>query len=486
MNFRKLMIALPLAFVFSASCVHAQDQQPQQTPDNNAPQAPLPPAPPDDTGGGGNNQPSVVGGAINGVDSGTTDSTIQQDAGNLAGPQAISIVSPNGKPNVFDPALHLSVGPDTGIDPGETNTDVTLGGTLAFDHFWNRNEFTTQYSGGFNIYEPASFDNSQYHVLSIIDISQIQRFTLRFRDDLSDSYGAVFGGFNTGGPGVSVPAGFVSTLSPTFTLAQTILTTNANRIGNTALGEIDYALSHHSTLTFAGSYQILHFLTSGYVDSSYVDGRVGYSFQVDRKNAVALTYDYNYTTFNGVSGAVASHTPQIAYGLKLNGRLAFQVAGGPQILVLQNSTGTGTTNQFSWSVSSVLTYKQRRTTYSLNYSHGLTNGSGVYLGAISDTITGTVQGVVHRVWTPSITGGYSDNDSLAIDTTMSSFYGNYYATVALGRIWGRSVHTTASYGLQEQTTNAAACPVTTCTASGIRQVFTLTLDWHLLPTSTLQ
>ncbi len=484
MNFRKfrfkfrLMTALLLGFVFCVCSARAQVQP--QAPDNNAPQVPIPPVTPDTTGSANDNQGPVAAGVVTGgLNSDVVNSNIQPGSEPLASVQTSGIVSPTGGANVLDPSINVSIGPDTGIVPGQTNADIIFGGTLAFDHFWRRNEFSTMYSGGYNVYTPVSGNNSQYHILSVADVSEHGRITLRFRDDFSDSSGSVFGGLSTGGPGLVSTAGFIGGLSPTFTVSQVILTSNANRIGDTALGEFDYALSRHATLTFAGSYELLHYLTAGYVNSHYEDGRVGYSFQVDRRNSVGLTYDYNYTGFDGISSAVASQTVAVAYGLKLSGRLSFQVSGGPQFIYTQN-TGSGS-NQWSWSVASALIYQRRRTTYNLSYSHGLTNGSGVFLGALSDTVQGSITTVVHRVWTPSITGGYSSSNNLEIDSTLSTFYGNYYGTVALDRIWGRTLHTTASYGIQQQTTNSAACPVASCTPTGIRQVFTITLGWHPLP-----
>ena len=50
---------------------------------------------------------------------------------------------------------------------------------------------------------------------------------------------------------------------------------------------------------------------------------------------------------------------------------------------------------------------------SFSYVRGLTGGSGVFLGATSNTFSGSAHHQFTRYWTGSVNGGYALNNSLA-------------------------------------------------------------------------
>jgi hypothetical protein len=250
------------------------------------------------------------------------------------------------------------------------------------------------------------------------------------------------------------------------------------------LGEVDYTLSRRSTLSFTGSYGILHFLTSGYINTQNEDGRVGYSHQLDRKNTLGLVYDYDYISFSGGEGNVATNTLQAAYGRLLAGRTALSISAGPQFIT-SNAFGFSSPNEFSWSLNANISHQMRHTTVSAAYSRGVTNGSGVLLGAETQTVTGSVSTLAFHAWTPTLTGGYASNSSLSTDAAAAGVfqYSDWFVGVNFGRLWDRIIRTNFSYEFQQQFQNAASCPVLNCGPATFSQVFTVTVDWHLRPVS---
>jgi hypothetical protein len=482
MLFGKIIPAFALTLmVLYGSVSRAQDQQPQQ-PQDNDPQAPIPAVEPSDTSGGGSRQmPVPTARGLFGADSQPAGATVGGDTQSLTDAENFGVGLPNGTHNLFDAAIHLSTGGDTGIVPGETNFILSAGGIVSLNHSWNRYQLTAQYSGAEDIYSPASFENSAFQTLSIVQSILWRRTTLRLRDDISQSAAATFGGLSIGGPGLTLP-GLTTAVTPTLVPNETILTGTGDRVDNLVLAEVDYALSRRSTLTFTGSYGFLHFLTNGYINTQNEDGRVGYSHQLDRKNTLGLIYDYDYISFSGGNGTVASNTVQAAYGRLLAGRTALRVSAGPQFIT-SNVLGFSSPNQLSWSLSANVTHQMRRTILSAAYSRGVTNGSGVLLGAETQTVTGSIATAPFHAWKPTVTGGYSSNTSLPTAVVAAGIFGysDWFGAVNFGRLWGRTIRTNISYELQRQTQSGVSCPVLNCGPVVLLQEFSITVDWHLRP-----
>src|SRR5260370_24471224 len=123
---------------------------------------------------------------------------------------------------------------------------------------------------------------------------------------------------------------------------------------------------------------------------------------------------------------------QVSFGRKVTGRLAFQLAAGPELLRLQNF-GSPSSWQLSWSVFSAFTYNFRHSRYSLSYSHGVTPGSGVFFGSKTDTVTATASRELTRFWSASLNGGYALNKNLVSTGGVASRLRNWVAVASLNR-----------------------------------------------------
>lgn len=495
---RKAGLILACALLFCAAGVRAQDenqgqdqnqnlpgQNDQNQPDQNQPQAPIQPAQPIDNGaanGEGHQLPVPAGRGLFGGNGDEVDTPIANDTHALTGAEAFGNGYPIGTHNLFDAALHLTIGGDTGLVPGETNFFALPGALLSLNHSWDSYQTTIAYAGAGSLYAPASNYNTGFQDLSAAQTIRWRRTTLRFRNDFTQSAGATFGGLSIGGPGLTMPVGLVAQVSPTFVPSDTIQTGQTQEINDAAIGELDYQLSRRSVLTFAGSYGVLHFLTSGFIDTQLSDGRVGYGYQLDRANSFGFLYDFQHILFSDGAGFVTSNVIQATYGRLLPARTALQISAGPQY-IMSNAFGVTIPSQWSWSLFAQVTHHVRRTTYSASYNHGVTNGSGVLLGATTETATGAVSQAFTRIWTGTVSGGYAYNSNLPTNTMAAGTetFSNWYVSGNLSRLWGRRADTNFSYELQEQTGTFGVCPVASCGTTYLRQVFSVTVDFHIRP-----
>ena len=408
------------------------------------------------------------------------DSTpIQPDNHALSGAETIGLGS-LGNPRVtFDSALRFAESIETDMTFGSRNWATSLGGSLEFDRHWRRYRLAAFYSGAQTFYRPNSSYSPSYHNVAVSQVIQWNRWTLRVRDDISVSPEAGFGSLYTDLAGLSAQSSTLTNLSPSFMPSETILTGRSNRLNNTAVGEIDYAVSRRTVLTFAGAYGLLHFPDAGFFDSRDVSARVGYNYALDPRNSVAVLYDYDNTRFRGMGNRIETHLAQIGFARQVTGRLAFQVSAGPQWFRLRNF-GPSSGDDWEWGLTNALTYRISRATGTrLYYFHGITSGSGVFVGAKTDSVTASIAHDVTRLWSVSVHGGFARNRNLARSTTTSNQYENGYGGASVGRQVGRQIRLGLSYRFQRQTSVAGGCPVLSCGLPGGSRHFTgITLEWH--------
>jgi hypothetical protein len=464
--------ALITATVLCVSLARAQ-QTPAASPstDSGVAAQPLPPLP----ANGDSNQTSL------GPNSGSASLPTQPDTHALSGAEILGLGSLHRLTRIFDPALQFSEFGETGIAAGKTLSVTRLGGSLDLEHRWRRSDLTVAYRGGDTFYQPSLYGipNLPYQNATISQRIFLGRWTLLLRDDALYSWGSSFGGLFAGSATALGENRSPSAIEPSLTANGTIQTALARQIYNTALTEADYAFTRRTTLTFVGFYGLQHFLDSGYIDSQNATGRVGYNYALSGKNSLALTYDRNLTTFTGVSSRLETDSVQAAFGRKITGRWAFQLAAGPQFLHFHHF-GLNNTKQSSWRAFSSLSYEGRRTTYSLSYSRGVTAGSGVFFGSRTETVTATARRELTKLWSASVYGGYASNHSLVPIAVFASNFDNWFAGARLNRPIGRQLSFGLSYEFEQQSSGVGICPVLSCGLPASFSQYGLTLEWHPL------
>ena len=195
---------------------------------------------------------------------------------------------------------------------------------------------------------------------------------------------------------------------------------------------MDTFLTPRSSLTFLGSGSLLEYLSNNLVNSYEVTFQGGYNHLLTRKDSIALLYRFDGFRYLNISQSINSHTVDLSYARRVTGRLAFQVAAGPNVTFSRSpiatspssSNGSGSTGgttsqdrQFFWNLYTTLTYQWRRTGLQLGYNHSVTGGSGVLAGSLTDNASLSATRQLTRRLNGALTGGYSRNEGVAVTPT---------------------------------------------------------------------
>ncbi|HEV2521478.1 MAG TPA: hypothetical protein VGT24_03780 [Candidatus Acidoferrales bacterium] len=477
--------ALTVILFFCVSSVFAQDQKKDvQQAD---PSGPIQPLNSDLSGGYGKAPAGAARGVSAPYDSQTYDpSQVTSDQNTLAGAEYFGLGSLHHAHNIFDPAISYSqLGEIFSQGSGQSTLSgqTLIGGSLNFDRTWDRYNLAIIYNGGETINFGPNAGHFPFHNLNFIQQANWARWHFILRDDFSASPGAAFTGSGVGGPGLlaqlsSALGTSINSLGQAFLPSQTIETGYVNRYMNSILGQAEYSISRRSTLTFAGSFGLLNFSGVGFISSHMLNVQAGYDYQLDPKNSIAFLGSYGWITYTGVADSTTNYTGSIAYGRKITGRMAFQLAVGPEQIRSMGSTG----NSQLWlvSVNSSLSYAWRRSNGSFSFARSLTSGSGVLMGAVSDTFTATGSHQFTPFWTGTVNGGFALNRSLPQAGTTIVHFDDWFLGANIGRQFGRHMQASFSYGLTKPTI-PVTCPATICGVSGYQHSFGLTVNWHLRP-----
>jgi hypothetical protein len=498
MKLRETIWALAFVLLFCATAVRAQSQDQGSQPVT--PIAPFPPA--DSIGSGGRGKPPAAAarGVSSGSDSGSYDpSQVLPDDNTLSGAQFFGVGSLEHAHNIFDPSFSITDLGETnpGNVVGQTNLSATaiLNGGLAFDRVWSINHLTMNYNGGESfiagpLYGGAFSRYSQFHNLTVIQQMTWERWHVLLRDDFTASPGAVFTGTGMGGPGLieqfsTQMSAALSSFGQAFLPNETIETGNIMRYRNSVLGQAEYSFTRRTAFTFSGSYGLLDFTDAGYINSQMLNAQAGYDYLLDPSNSIAVLASYGRIDFtfsplrttNNVTASTTNYMAGLAFGRKITGRLAFQAEAGPEQIRVADAAG----DYAFWiaSANSALIYDRRRGGVTFSFLRGLGAGSGVFLGSVANTFTGSGRYEFTRFLTGSVNGGYAMNKSLAPAGMPTLNFNNWFIGANLRQMLGEHYALSFNYGVQHQ--GAVACPVANCGVPGYQQTFGMTVNWHLRP-----
>ena len=480
-----MVAAVAMAMTLSLSAAHGQTQKGDAT-------NPLPPIAPTNSGANSGSGGMPVP-AARGVSSAHGTETydpaqVEPDTNTLSGAENFGVGALQQAHDVFDPSISVSSWGQTGL-PGRNGHNglhaaSLIGGRLNFSRVWGRYQFTTVYDGGENLYYGYQ-QNLPYQDLAVSQDIVWLRWRIHLRDDFTAAPGASFLAAGMGGPGLIGqfpfdPGNSLGTVSQRFQTSDTIQTNLAMRYGNTVLGEGEYSVSRRSVLTFSGSYGFLHFTDPGFISSRSINLQAGYDYLLDPKDSIAVLGSYGKIDYTGTAVSTTNYLANLAYGRKITGRLAFQLAGGPEQIRVSGE-GNGSFQLWTLSVNSGLVYEFRRSGVSVNFSRGLSAGSGVLFGSKSNTFSGTVHHRFTRFWSASANGGYAFNASLAPAGATTTNFNTWFIGANVGHQMGRHTELGFNYSLLDQV-NPAVCPIPGgCGGLGLQQSLGMTVNWHLRP-----
>lgn len=417
---------------------------------------------------------------------------LEPDTNPLAGAQDLSLGESPVTRNNWQPHLDLSVGATSNALELQGNTGWTgwayLVGGVDLHRFSGVQHLFVNYTGGGVLSLGGPDSSGVYQALNVADQFKLQRSTLTFLEQFSYSPEASLGvgGFEDLGGSLE--------LGSSFTPNQGLLTAREQNVNNTFLTQADVRLSGRSSLTFVGGYLLLHYFNSGNLSYDGPLFRGGYNYQMTRKDTIALLYQFSNIDYTNFDQSIDLNTVHATYGRRVTGRLAFQVAAGPEIAHFQTpigsvSTGsasptTNSTTQAYWSLETSLRYAFNRTNVAASYSHGVSGGGGVLAGSLADTAGGSVGRQWTRTLNVSGSVGYSRNSGLGVagnTTPNHQTYDYWFAGVDVSRPWGRDLTLQGSYHFQYENSNSSFCVGVTCGTNIVVHRFSFGVGWRRQP-----
>lgn len=494
--FKLGVLVLATAFSVAGVCAQqetpdqsSQDQQQNQNQDTQKPQNP-------DQNQGQPEQPipayhSPLGGAAGSEEDNGVSPEYIPDTRPLAGAENLSVGIPGGMRSNWTP--HFSVvatgnsNPFGGTNTGWVSYESVVGG-VDLRKLSRLSDVSLQYLGGGTFSNNGGSGNTTFQNLGITDALHWRRSSLALVDQFGYFPQASFGyGGVVGVPGLASSS--IGGLQSVFIPGESILTGEGQRATNSFVAQLNTALSGRSSFTLVGGYSFLRFFDNSLLDYADISAQGGYNYQMTRRDTVAVLYHFDQLRYNAVTPRIENHTVQVSYAHQVTGKLAFQVAAGPEISFYPNSfvgggISTASTSHVNWSMNTALTYQQKeRTSLSLSYSRGVTGGSGVFLGAKSDQVSGSLNHQLSGAASLGLTGGYSRNSTLNATgvTSSSQVYDYWFGGANFARSLSRTWNLSLAYEIQYQQSNLAFCITPQCGTSFTSHVISLGLNWNARP-----
>lgn len=459
-----------------------------------APPAPLPPVSSSESGGQQASADTPAG------------PPVQPDTRPLSGAQAFTLGSLFGGRSFLTASIRLSQLADSNSRSATSTTPdwttvTNVGGQLSLQRSWAHAQLGLNYTLGAILHNSQTNSRGQFHNFDINQVFTHRRVSLLFANNFSylpessigsggiAGIGSGLGGSNLPGFGGGLGfggGGAGGTLIPGITPGQTILFGQADRITNTSVAQLQYNFSPRSSLTASASFGLLRFQKSGFVDSDSYSFQAGYDHSFTARDTLGVIYFARLFRFGGTNQGSDNHSVNLAYGRKITGRIALQIAGGPSILLFPNPTA-GSGRSVTWNMMSAFLYSYPVARVGIRYFHGMNSGSGVLLGSEMDRVDFNWNRTIGRVWMAGLRIGYAHNRS--IQQLSSSPQERTFNGVDMGfnlnRHLGRKGQIGFIYNYQHQISNFSICtPGTTVCGTVVgRHHFGLNFTWGFGPYS---
>ena len=417
----------------------------------------------------------------------------------LAGAQNLSLGDLANDHSYWQPHIDIfgsvDSNPQEGPNSSGWGTWASFSGGADVHRVSGNSALTLTYLGGGVIASGANTSNGIVQQLGVVQKFALRRWTLTFMDQMSFLPGSAFGFGGLGYTGLPT-TGSVGSGTAFGLPGQTVLTGLGQTIANAFSTEADVNLTPRTSLTFVGGYSLLNYSDSGLLDFTSASFRGGYNYLLTRKDTIAALYTYTAVRYSNYNQSIDEHTIQGSYARRVTGRLAFQIAAGPQIALFRtpipagsgssgsggSTSSTNSSTQLYWSLDTNLRYQLQRTGLGLSYDHGVSGGSGVLGGAVTDIVSGSLTREMSRTFSSALTAGYSRNHGVDIaSTAMGQTYDYWYAGATFSHPMGRTLGLTFSYQMQYQSSNSSFCIGSTCGTSVIRHLISFGVGWHERP-----
>jgi hypothetical protein len=412
-----------------------------------------------------------------------------QDTRPLAGAQNLSLGSRSSNRGFLLPSFGVTTQAQfnpygSGAANNSSPLSTTfLSGRLALNKISTGSELLVDYLAGGGFSSASTQSSSVIQSLDFSETIRGGRWQQMFGEQFSYLPTSSFNFSGLGGLsnfGVSLGGvGSTPSLRPNLVPNQSIFTNGAERISNAAIVQTTYALGYRSSLNFLGTYGTLHFLQSGFYDSSMINAGAGYNYLLSPLNSMAISYGFSRLMLSALAVGPESHSVQLSLARRITGRLSFQAGAGPDFQFYNRPLG-GTNMIVSWTANSALAYQLRNWGTGFSYDHSLTAGSGVLPGAETDVFSGHLERRFGN-WEASMTMGYSRNRAPRQTSTPAITPQGWYAGVQASRRFARFGSLFVSYNVLGQSSLATVCLLPACSPNRVTQTVSLGYNWGLRP-----
>jgi hypothetical protein len=112
----------------------------------------------------------------------------------------------------------------------------------------------------------------------------------------------------------------------------------------------------------------------------------------------------------------------------------------------------------------------------------VSGGSGLFTGSNTDTVQGSVDRQLSRLWHGNTSFGYAINSSLASGNSASvpPTFDSWFAGAGLDRPLGRTANLSIAYSAYIQDISQTGCSVAAC-SSDLQHQVSLSFQWHTRP-----
>ncbi len=422
----------------------------------------------------------------------TPADTLQPDDRPLTGFQQPTIGTPTERHSYWVPGVSyynfIQSNGQTAGGGSSWNSTNYLAGNLSLLKNWSTSQLALNYSGGGNFSTDSSVGNGWFQQLGASQTFNWRRWQLTVLDEFAYLPQSQFGfGAGTGLalPGIGGSLGLGTTgLGGGLDPGQSVFSAIGPRYTNVFGVQMNYMLTPRSSITFGGIDSILRFSDPGNIESNDYVGNLGYNYQITREDTLGIVYRYSSYHYLGFPQTIADQTVQAAYGRKITGRLALQFTGGPEITNFRVAQTAGGTKQFvAGTGSATVTYAlEGGSIISASYFHGLTAGSGVFLGATTDQLRLSGSRKLTRQWTGNANLGYARNRSVAnVQITNNVNFDTVYGGVSAARQLGHNAYVSLGYTVYVERPSNTVCAGTNCASDFTTHQISLGVSWHTRP-----
>ena len=190
-----------------------------------------------------------------------------------------------------------------------------------------------------------------------------------------------------------------------------LLSNYGRRVTNTAIGSTSFRLTDHDSIRGSVSYTKQHFLDGDGIenDEMTAGGELDHAFHQNTTLGAGYTYTRGTYPQFGITFISQSGVGIIQHSF--GPHLSASAWVGPQFT--QGSDKTLVPTSTSILVGSSASYYRRHDSYTANYSHGVSAGSGVLYGALVDDLSLSVRHNFSENWTGGFFSSYAHGRTLA-------------------------------------------------------------------------